>query len=101
MVSDLNSSNINEVIRAVLNFLFLFYEKIFHAPKVQKVLQIFFRSIFLFLFTCKRFVLFVLVKFLNKEIKNCPNNLINITRVISNTKRKKSKVILKLMRFVN
>ena len=31
-------SNINEVIRAVLNFLFLFffYEKILHAQKAQK-----------------------------------------------------------------
>ena len=30
------SRNINEVIRAVLNFLFLFYKKTSHAPKVQK-----------------------------------------------------------------
>ena len=30
------SSNINEVIRAVLNFFFFFYEKILHARKVQK-----------------------------------------------------------------
>ena len=30
------SSNINEVIRAVLNFLFVFYEKILHAQKTQK-----------------------------------------------------------------
>ena len=30
-----NSSNINEVIRAVLNFLF-FYEKILHSQKEQK-----------------------------------------------------------------
>ena len=30
------SSNINEVIRAVLNFLFFFYEKISHAPKAKK-----------------------------------------------------------------
>ena len=29
-------SNINEVIRAVLNFLFLFYKKILHALKAQK-----------------------------------------------------------------
>ena len=29
------SSNINEVIRAVLNFLFFFYEKILHARKAQ------------------------------------------------------------------
>ena len=31
-----SSSNINEVIRAVLNFLLLFYEKISHAPKRTK-----------------------------------------------------------------
>ena len=30
------SSNINEVVRAVLNFLFFFYEKILHAHKEQK-----------------------------------------------------------------
>ena len=30
------SSNINEVIRAVLNFLLFFYEKILHAPKATK-----------------------------------------------------------------
>ena len=30
------SSNINEFIRAVLNFLFSFYEKILHAQKAQK-----------------------------------------------------------------
>ena len=30
------SSNINEVIRAVLNFLLFFYEKILHARKAQK-----------------------------------------------------------------
>ena len=30
------SSNINEVIRAVLNFLFLFYKKILYAPKSTK-----------------------------------------------------------------
>ena len=30
------SSNINEVIRAVLNFLFFFYEKILHAQNAQK-----------------------------------------------------------------
>ena len=30
------SSNINEVIRAVLNFLLFFYEKILHAPKSTK-----------------------------------------------------------------
>ena len=33
------SSNINEVIRAVLNFLFFFYKKILHAPKAQKALK--------------------------------------------------------------
>ena len=31
-----SSSNINEVIRAVLNFLLFFYEKISHAPKRTK-----------------------------------------------------------------
>ena len=31
-----SSSNINEVIRAVLNPLFFFYEKILHAPKAPK-----------------------------------------------------------------
>ena len=30
------SSNINEVIRAVLNSIFFFYEKISHAPKALK-----------------------------------------------------------------
>ena len=30
------SSNINEVIRAVLNLLLFFYKKISHAPKAQK-----------------------------------------------------------------
>ena len=30
-------SNINEVIRAVLNFLLLFYENILHAPKSTKM----------------------------------------------------------------
>ena len=30
------SSNINEVIRAVLNFLLFFYEKILHAQKSTK-----------------------------------------------------------------
>ena len=30
------SSNVNEVIRAVLNSFFLFYEKILYAPKVPK-----------------------------------------------------------------
>ena len=33
------SSNINEVIRAVLNFLFFFYEKILHAQKAQKTIK--------------------------------------------------------------
>ena len=36
------SSNINEVIKAVLNFLFFFYEKILHAlkaPKAPKALK--------------------------------------------------------------
>ena len=36
MALDYLSSNINEVIRAVLNFLFFFYEKILHAPKSTK-----------------------------------------------------------------
>ena len=31
-----NSSNINELIRAVLNPLLFFYEKILHAQKAQK-----------------------------------------------------------------
>ena len=31
-----NSSNVNEVIRVVLNSLFLFYKKILHAPKAQR-----------------------------------------------------------------
>ena len=37
----LDSRNINEVIRAVLNFLFIFffYKKILHAPKAQKALK--------------------------------------------------------------
>ena len=37
-MEDFRSSNINEVIRAVLNFLFIFffYEKILHAQKAQK-----------------------------------------------------------------
>ena len=30
------SSNVNEVIRAVLNFFFFFYEKISHTPNAQK-----------------------------------------------------------------
>ena len=30
------SSNINEVIGAILNFLIFFYENILHAPKTQK-----------------------------------------------------------------
>ena len=30
------SSNVNEVIRAVLNSLFIFYKKILHAPKAPK-----------------------------------------------------------------
>ena len=82
------SSNINEVVRVVLNslfiYLFIFYEKILHAPKAppkalkdtktlkQKYknankwisdyfpLRCFLRT-FLLLFTCKRFVFFVLV----------------------------------------
>ena len=29
------SSNVNEVIRPILNFLFFFYEKILHAQKAQ------------------------------------------------------------------
>ena len=34
------SSNINKVIRAVLDFLFLFfYKKILHAPKASKALK--------------------------------------------------------------
>ena len=33
------SSNINEVIKAVLNFLFFFYEKILHALKAQEALK--------------------------------------------------------------
>ena len=33
------SSNINEFIRAVLNFLFSFYENILHAQKAQKALK--------------------------------------------------------------
>ena len=32
----LDSSNINEVIRAVSNFLFFFYKKILHAQKASK-----------------------------------------------------------------
>ena len=31
-----NSSNINEVIRAILNSLFFFYKNISHAPKAKK-----------------------------------------------------------------
>ena len=31
-----HSSNVNEVIRAVLNSFFFFYEKILHAPKAPK-----------------------------------------------------------------
>ena len=30
------SSNVNEVVRAVLNSLFIFYKKILHAPKAPK-----------------------------------------------------------------
>ena len=30
------SSNVNEIIRVVLNSLFFFYEKILHAPKAPK-----------------------------------------------------------------
>ena len=35
------SSNVNEVIRAVLNslFIYFFYEKILHAPKPPKALK--------------------------------------------------------------
>ena len=33
------SSNINEVVRAVLNFLFFYYEKILHTLKAQKALK--------------------------------------------------------------
>ena len=33
------SSNINEVIKVVLNFLFFFYEKILHALKAQEALK--------------------------------------------------------------
>ena len=33
------SSNINEVIKAVLNFLFFFYEKILHTLKALKALN--------------------------------------------------------------
>ena len=35
-LQDFSSSNINEVIKAVLNFLLFFYEKILHAPKSTK-----------------------------------------------------------------
>ena len=31
-----DSSNVNDVIRAVLNSLFSFYEKVLHAQKAQK-----------------------------------------------------------------
>ena len=83
------SSNINEGIRAVLNS-FFFYEKISHAPKAPKApkgtkkpkqkhkiankrisgffpLRCFLRAFFIFV-RCTRFVLFVLVKCLNKEV---------------------------------
>ena len=33
--SGLNNSNVNKVIRAVLNSLFFFYEKNSHTPKAQ------------------------------------------------------------------
>ena len=33
------SSNINEVIKTVLNFLLFFYEKILHAPKSTKSIK--------------------------------------------------------------
>ena len=33
------SSNINEVVRAVLNFLFFYYEKILDTLKAQKALK--------------------------------------------------------------
>ena len=36
IMQELGSSNINEVIRAVLNFLSFFYEKISHAQKGTK-----------------------------------------------------------------
>ena len=40
MLSGILSSNVNEVIRAVLNsLLFFFYEKILHAPKAPKALN--------------------------------------------------------------
>ena len=35
------------------------------------------------MFTCKHFVFFVLVKVLNREVENCPNNLIYITTFLS------------------
>ena len=90
------SSDINEAIRAVLNFLFFFtkrfctHQKAPKAPKALKALKGIktprkkhknankrrsdyfplrcFLGAFLFLFACKLFVLFVLVKFLNKEV---------------------------------
>ena len=86
------SSNVNEVIRAVLNSLLLFFfflQKDFprtkstkapkgiktprqkHKTEISEQVTIFpldvFRSIFLFLLACKRFELFVLVKLLSKE----------------------------------
>ena len=39
-VADNSSSNINEVVRAVLNSLLFFYEKICHAPKAQKASKV-------------------------------------------------------------
>ena len=72
-------SNVNEVIRAVLNSLFFFYKKILHAQKAQKAqrhnqakaqnankqtsefffsLDVFYAL--LFLFACKRFLLLCL-----------------------------------------
>ena len=36
MINGKTSSNVNEVIRAVLNSLLIFYEKVSHAPKVPK-----------------------------------------------------------------
>ena len=39
-VADNSSSNINEVIRAVLNSLLFFYEKICHTSKAQKASKV-------------------------------------------------------------
>ena len=76
------SSNINEVIKTVLNSL-SFSQKDWHTLKAlkstKKRISDFLGAFFNFCSLVSVLCFFMVVKFLNKEVSKCPNDLIRIT----------------------